>query len=57
MYWINRATFIQAKVLLKKKNMLVSEVADRLNFPSQSTFGYFFKRETGMTPTEYQKAD
>lgn len=42
---------------MKKKNMLVSEVADRLNFPSQSAFGYFFKRETGMTPTEYQKAD
>ena len=57
MYWLNRATLIQAKVLLKKKNMLVSEVADRLNFPSQSAFGYFFKRETGMTPTEYQKAD
>ena len=57
MYWINRATLIQTKVLLKKKNMLVSEVDDRLNFPSQSAFGYLFKRETGMTPTEYQKAD
>ncbi len=57
MYWINRATLIQAKVLLKNKDMLVSEVADRLNFPSQSAFGYFFKRETGMTPSEYQKAD
>lgn len=57
MYWINRATLIQAKVLLKNKDMLVSEVADRLNFPSQTAFGYFFKRETGMTPTEYQKAD
>lgn len=57
MYWINRATLIQAKVLLKNKDMLVSEVADRLNFPSQSAFGYFFKRETGMTPSEYQRAD
>ncbi len=56
MYWINRATLIQAKVLLKNKDMLVSEVADRLNFPSQSAFGYFFKRGTGMTPSEYQKA-
>lgn len=57
MYWINRATLIQAKVLLKNKDILVSEVADRLNFPSQSAFGFFFKRETGMTPSEYQKAD
>lgn len=57
MYWINRATLVQAKVLLKSRDILISEVADRLNFPSQSAFGYFFKRETGMTPTEYQKAD
>jgi AraC family transcriptional activator of pobA len=57
MYWINRATLIQAKVLLKNKDILISEVADRLNFPSQSAFGYFFKRETGMTPSEYQKMD
>ncbi len=57
MYWINRATLVQAKVLLKSKDMRVCEVADRLNFPSQSAFGTFFKRETGMTPGEYQKAD
>lgn len=57
MYWINRATLLQAKVLLHDKDMLVCEVADRLNFPSQSAFGTFFKRETGMTPSEYQKRE
>lgn len=57
MYWINRATLIQAKVLLNNKDILVSEVAYRLNFPSQSAFGTFFKRETGMTPGEYRKSD
>lgn len=57
MYWINRATLIQAKALLKSNDMLVCEVAERLNFPSQSAFGSFFKRETGMSPSEYQKAD
>lgn len=57
MYWVNRATLIQAKVLLKSNDMLICEVADRLNFPSQSAFGLFFKRETGMTPGEYQKAE
>ena len=54
MYWINRATVLQAKVMLKDKQMLASEIADRLNFPSPSAFGMFFKRETGMTPGEYQ---
>lgn len=55
MYWINRATLIQAKVLLKNKGMLICEVADRLNFPSQTAFGYFFKRETGMTQANIRK--
>lgn len=57
MYWINRATLIQAKVLLKNKDILVGEVSERLNFPSQSAFGTFFKRETGMTPGEYQRME
>lgn len=50
MYWINRATLLQAKVLLRTGDLLAGEVADRLNFPSQSAFGTFFKRETGMSP-------
>lgn len=57
MQWINRATLVQAKVLLKNKEILVYEVADRLNFPSQSAFGLFFKRETGLTPREYQNLE
>lgn len=54
MHWINRAMLLQAKVLLKSGDLQISEIADRLNFPSQTAFGYFFKRETGMTPTQYR---
>ena len=54
MFWINRAVTLQAKVMLKNDKLLISEVAYRLNFPDQSTFGKFFKRETGMSPKEYQ---
>lgn len=57
MHWINRATLLQAKVLFRDRDMRVGEVADRLNFPTSSAFGYFFKRETGMTPSEYRKGD
>lgn len=57
MHWINRATLLQAKVLLRDRDIRVGEVADRLNFPTSSAFGYFFKRETGMTPSEYRKGD
>lgn len=54
MYWINRATILQAKILLKDKKLMASEIADHLRFPSPSAFGMFFKRETGMTPGEYR---
>ena len=57
MCWINRATLIQAKVLLKNKDMLICEVTYKLNFPSQSAFSFFFKRETGMSPSEYRETD
>lgn len=54
MFWINRAVVLQAKVLLKNDNLMVYEIAERLNFPNQSAFGKFFKRETGMSPGEYR---
>lgn len=57
MYWINRAVILQAKVMLKTGDMMIYEIADRLNFPNQSFFGRFFKRETGMTPGEFQKGN
>lgn len=57
MYWINRAALIQAKVMLKNGDMPINEIAFRLNFPSQSAFGTFFKRETGMSPSEYQRME
>lgn len=46
---------LEAQSLLQEPNMSVKEVADKLNFPDQSTFGKFFKRTTGSTPTEYLK--
>ena len=55
MYWINRATVLRAKVLLKSDDLKTNEIADRLNFPYHSTFTKFFKRETGMSPQEYRE--
>ena len=54
MYWVNRAVILRAKVLLKTSGMMSYEVADRLNFISSSAFNNYFKRETGMTPKEFQ---
>ena len=57
MYWINRATILRAKVLLKAGDLKTNEIADRLNFPHHSTFTKFFKRETGMSPKDFQELD
>lgn len=55
MYWINRATIQEAKLLLKTNGMMAYEIANRMNFSSASAFSKFFKRETGLTPRAYQE--
>lgn len=55
MYWVNRATIQEAKLLLKTNNAMGYEIADQLHFSSASAFSKFFKRETGMTPKMYQE--
>ena len=55
MYWINRATIQEAKLLLKTNGMMAYVIANRMNFPSASAFSKFFKRETGLTPRAYQE--
>ena len=34
--------------------MSVQEIAYTLNFPNQSFFGSYFKRNTGMSPSQYK---
>lgn len=55
MYWVNRATIQEAKLLLKTNDAMGYEIADQLHFPSASAFSKFFTRETGMTPKMYQE--
>lgn len=55
MYWVNRATIQEAKLLLKTNDAMGYEIADQLHFSSASAFSKFFKRETGMTPKKYQE--
>ena len=52
--WINDYVTLEAKALLKSTNMTVQQISDKLNFPSQSFFGKYFKRMTGMSPKEYR---
>lgn len=52
--WIDRALINEAKVALKHSDVTVAQLADRLNFPNPAFFSKFFKRMTGMTPTQYK---
>lgn len=54
--WIERFVILEAKVLLKSSNLNIQQIADELNFPSQSFFGKYFKKFTGMSPKEFRNA-
>jgi AraC-like DNA-binding protein/mannose-6-phosphate isomerase-like protein (cupin superfamily) len=45
---------LEIKRLLVHTNLSVTEIANRLNFPDQSYFTKFFKRETGLSPLQYR---
>lgn len=46
---------LEAKVLLGQPRLSISEVAFRLSFDDLSYFARFFKKHTGLTPTEYRQ--
>ena len=53
--WISEFVVMEAKNLLRFSGKSVQQVAYALNFPSQSSFGKYFKRVTGISPTDYQR--
>lgn len=51
---ISEAVILEAKVLLKNPNFTISEVANLLNFSDLSIFNKFFKKITGLSPSEFK---
>ncbi len=45
---------LEIKRLLVHTNLSVTEIGMRLNFPDQSYFAKFFKREVGISPLQYR---
>lgn len=43
-----------AKRILLTTSLTNQQIADKLNFPDQATFGQFFKRNVGLTPNEFR---
>lgn len=53
--WIASMIIVNAKMMLKQKDMNIKEVASKLNFPEQYTFRKFFKLHVGISPKEYKQ--
>jgi len=51
---IKSKQILEIKRLLIHTNLSVTEIAHRLNFPDQSYFARFFKREVGISPLQYR---
>jgi len=53
--WIDSFVILEAKNLLKYTDRPVKEIVWQLHFPNPSVFNKFFKKHTGLTPSEYRK--
>jgi len=51
---IRSKQILEIKRLLVHTNLSVTEIAIKLNFPDQSYFTKFFKREVGLSPLQYR---
>jgi AraC-like DNA-binding protein/quercetin dioxygenase-like cupin family protein len=51
---IKAKQIMEIKRLLVHTDLSVTQIAQRLNFPDQSYFAKFFKRETGLSPLQYR---
>lgn len=51
---IKSKQIIEIKRLLVHTNLGVSEIASKMNFPDQSYFAKFFKREVGLSPLQFR---
>jgi len=52
---INEFLIGQIKNALLTTEMTHQQIADQFNFPDQSAFGQFFKRQEGMSPSEFRQ--
>ena len=52
---IRDRVILEAKRLLINLDLMVAEIADRLNFSDQSYFIKFFKKYEGITPEKFRK--
>ncbi len=52
--WLNEYVVLEAKLMLNYTNMTIQEISYRLNFPTQSSFGKYFRQQVGISPKQYR---
>lgn len=53
--WIDNFVLLEAKIMLKSTNLTIQQISQELDFPSQTFFGKYFKRLSGVSPKEYRE--
>jgi AraC family transcriptional regulator, transcriptional activator of pobA len=53
--WIAEKTTAQAQALLSRSALTVQQVSIRLGFKEAGHFSRFFKKQTGLTPSEFRR--
>jgi AraC-like DNA-binding protein len=53
--WLAEAVLLEANVLLQNPALTIAQIADTLHFADQSTFGRFFRNNTGVSPATYRQ--
>lgn len=51
---IDKRFILEIKILLQSTDLSIQEIAQDLKFPDQSYLGRYFKRHTGISPSEYR---
>lgn len=52
--WISEYVIAEASIMLSHTDLTVQEIAYKLNFPTQSAFGKYFKEATGVSPKRFR---
>lgn len=51
---IDKRFILEIKILLQSTDLSIQEIARDIKFPDQSYLGRYFKRHTGISPSEYR---
>lgn len=52
--WIKDYVILEAKVMLRSKDLAIFQISDKLNFANPSFFSKYFREREGITPTQYR---